>query len=428
MDAMLSPAGLKLRAYLCLIFLLASIATYGYAGDEDVKQFATSLVASIGQVPSTPSSEVLPNVTNVQVWMAVPASALVMMDRYGILNLLQTGSSQTSSSNSAIRARLSAERRASPFLKNLDKYPTNLHSKYGFLYAESPVEMTENWQEVVGNYSGVFLVFKAEVFERATYVVGDSLRQRNPKFFPMADLRALQEAIKHGGVNDYFEAQIWGPLSLADVSDIYLLKNDSLTQRTDNRKIAENLAPLADEYGFKISEIAIDNSRGGSNLPHKLSELYAPKAQRRRPFEALKVAQLLRRWNELIEPWENEKTRMVRWGDRYDFNAHRTATADEMRIIMDILGNRAGADESDLLEELLLTTESLKQEKSLVKAVKEAGNATAAAAEFFEGIVQNDKAPPGLRSVAAKIVDKSIEGQLSTGCRALRAKTKKRHR
>jgi hypothetical protein len=203
------------------------------------------------------------------------------LDRYGFLTQYETGSSNGMSN---LGARYTTE--VNSLGANAERLPLGLFPRYGYLnLVGRPGNLSET---PLRQYGNVIFTFKPDVQRRSTFHVGDSLFARE-SFSPLTDARALAEASKNNP--RFFEAQIWGPLSLDDVNGV-LLDGDV------DRQVLERLTQLANRYGFSVYRTT-DAIVPNQTLPLRRELVYAPPAQHTtgpgfRPLDERKTLERLR--------------------------------------------------------------------------------------------------------------------------------------
>lgn len=172
--------------------------------------------------------------------IAAPVSRLHMMAEHGILNLFQTAQSNGTPN---FKKRIEADQ-ALAELRDLQWHPASLHPKSGFL-ALGGIEHYTKFQRQYGN---MLLKLKKEVDARTTFTMDDSLEfpLSHPKFALAAFLQKYPDFVsdkRHSMT--FFEAQVWGTLTLSDVAAVYVEKSAYEEQKA-TLSLAQSL------YGFEV--------------------------------------------------------------------------------------------------------------------------------------------------------------------------------
>lgn len=219
---------------------------------SEIQDFSRKLVQNLGNSPPAPDGQTGSVSSKILMRADVPdARALDFFDRYGIVNQYVTG---TSNGMLSFKFRYLTEQALagnySPGL-SLDVLP-----KYGYLNVIGRPSNLEEHRPY--QYGKVVFELKDSARERATFHVGDSLFAKGPAL----PLDSLSNARTLGEQPSYYEAQVWGLLSLEDVESVLLdTQYDPLDQG-----ILDALIRLADKYGFSIYEakhaIAFNQSSG----------------------------------------------------------------------------------------------------------------------------------------------------------------------
>jgi len=240
-----------------LIFCVLQLSSVAFAQEINLEKLETLIIKFAQEIvaskPRAVSAKDDFDLSKTQIVTAVKFEYLQGIDQLGLLNIFQTYSS--SGTTSGYRDRFSGEQRL--LKRELDWHPTELRPKSAYLLKEG-IE-GPGFYSMYGN---LFLVFRKSVWPRTTFTLRDSLEiirdHKTKKKIPLVDsmfsllhensMLAKHESLASQSANyglHYVEAQVWGPLNLYDVEEIYVLNSDY----QENEKM---LRALSKKYGFVV--------------------------------------------------------------------------------------------------------------------------------------------------------------------------------
>ena len=125
----------------------------------------------------------------------------------------------------------------------------NIRPKYAFILNNNTYHYPKS--RISFEYGNVFAVFKENIKERSTFTIGDSAEFNLGKY---AKTFSYNGKINHfyNTDNNYWEAQIWGPLELEDVS--YFLVNCPFTPKTNRANILKLIKSNIQVYTCDFDE------------------------------------------------------------------------------------------------------------------------------------------------------------------------------
>jgi hypothetical protein len=227
------------------------------------------------------------------------------IEKYGFLNQHQTG---TSSAFLHPRLRLETEKAFLGIQQLNEAKPVpSLLPKYGFLSdVDSKRERSATLKfDSTQHYGEILFVVKPELFDRMSYSIGDSLdgeggvyqfdsytnsytqeviqavttfSEEHTLSENNSDMaRAYNHELIRRVFDNYFEVQVWGTLTLADIKEIWILK-------IDDSELLKTVQRLSEKYQLKVFHIE-SSPQVRSQTPWKKTLLLSP--QRRSASETL---------------------------------------------------------------------------------------------------------------------------------------------